>query len=473
MVFSSTIFLFIFLPSLFVIYYNPFAKTLKYRNIILLLYSLFFYAWGEPFFVFILILSIALNWKLVLLMDNKFREKRKAILIFLLGINLVILFVCKYLTFVLDNVGFVFNTSNVLKISLPIGISFFSFQIMSYVIDVYRGEYAAEMSFVNFALYASMFPQLVAGPIVRYSLISTELFSRNITLNKFGQGVERFVLGLGKKVIIANNISIIVNYSYNLLDAGLLSTKMAWLGAISYSLQIYFDFSGYSDMAIGLGLMLGFEFPENFNYPYLSKNVSEFWRRWHITLGHWFRDYIYIPLGGSRCSLKRGIANLFIVFLLSGIWHGANWTFIIWGIYLGIWVCLERIIKVYRKKDFREKGLFVKIFAIIKNFIILTFGWVFFRADSVVLAFNYIKRMLCFNEMFNKDIYASFLAKNYFILLLLGLVFSFGGGEKIIMKMKANRITNLVYQLTIVLILVICISYLLRNSYNPFIYYNF
>lgn len=320
MVFSSGVYLMLFLPITLVVYYNPLLKNRTFKNLWLLLTSLFFYAWGEPKFVVVLMLSILVNWALAIGMEkSSLKFLKNSIFVCLLLLDIGILFIFKYLNFVLENINNVLNSNIVIsKIILPVGISFYTFQVISYVIDVYRGTVKASSSLLNVALYVSMFPQLIAGPIVRYSTIYNEICFRAENINDFVYGIRRFVIGLGKKAILADYLAKIADELFFMTNTmGGLTVLTAWIGAIAYSLQIYFDFSGYSDMAIGIGRCLGFHFEENFNYPYLANSVSDFWKRWHISLTNWFRDYIYIPLGGNRCSWQRHIINLFIVWLLT------------------------------------------------------------------------------------------------------------------------------------------------------------
>ncbi|MDD3926872.1 MAG: MBOAT family protein, partial [bacterium] len=345
MLFSSSVFIFLFLPVTILVYY-ALIKNRPLQNILLLIVSLLFYAWGEPWFVFVMIGSIISNWFFGLLID-KHRDspaKVKFLLVAMLAFNLSVMFIFKYLVFALVNINGLLKTHiTVPDITLPIGISFFTFQAMSYVLDVYRKKGDVQINPLNVGLYISFFPQLIAGPIVRYQTIAEMINGRKENFDDFSQGVCRFIVGLAKKILLANTLALVADKAFS-LPAGELSVTFAWLGAIAYAFQIFFDFSGYSDMAIGLGKMFGFHFDENFNYPYISKSVSEFWRRWHISLGTWFRDYVYFPLGGSRVTSRgRLVLNLFIVWLLTGIWHGANWTLIIWGLYYFVFITTEKL----------------------------------------------------------------------------------------------------------------------------------
>lgn len=328
MVFSSTAFLFLFLPLTILGYYNPFLKSRNFRNRFLLFMSIVFYALGEPVFVFLMLLSIFVGWlaarKLEAAVDVK---KRKRILVLAVFFHVGLLFIFKYLTFTMQQLGLLLHKDfSMISLALPIGISFFTFQLLSYLFDVYRSRAKAQKSVLNVGLYIALFPQLIAGPIVRYEWIEKEIMERRENWNDFAEGMMRFIYGLAKKVLIANYVAQLADNIF--LFDGASTVATAWLGALAYTLQIYFDFSAYSDMAIGLGMMFGFHFPENFNYPYISRSATEFWRRWHMTLGNWFRDYVYIPLGGNRVPKSRWVLNLFIVWALMGIWHGANWTFL-------------------------------------------------------------------------------------------------------------------------------------------------
>jgi alginate O-acetyltransferase complex protein AlgI len=380
MVFSSSIFLFFFLPAVLFGYYVLFRKSRRWQNILLTFASLFFYAWGEPIFVIIMIGSICINWLLGLHISRRAENKKaqKIIVAVAVTVNIGILFIFKYLSFFANT----FSGNDIINIALPIGISFFSFQALSYVLDIQRGRGDARKNPLDVALYISFFPQLIAGPIVRYETIADQIQGRRETLSSFTDGIERFMIGFIKKVLIANNIALVADLAFN---NGTPTMLFSWVGAISYTLQIYYDFSGYSDMAIGLGKMFGFEFNENFDYPYISKSITEFWRRWHISLGTWFRDYVYFPLGGSRVETKtRLVFNLFIVWFLTGVWHGANWTFFVWGLMYFVLISLEKLTGFYKKIGF---------FGHIYTMLFVVFGWVIFRADSLTSAYAYLTAM--------------------------------------------------------------------------------
>lgn len=467
MVFSSTTFLFLFLPAVLILYYNPIIKNLAFRNAILIVSSIFFYAWGEPFFVLLMLASIMLNW-LFGLGVSRFRDisisKAKLFVALSVIVNLGMMFVFKYLTFTLENINALFSSNlDTLDIALPIGISFFTFQAMSYVIDVYRGNGAVQKNPFNVALYIAFFPQLIAGPIVRYQTIANQINYRKENFNDFSDGVYRFMLGFCKKVLIANNVASVAD---EIFGSSEISVATAWIGAIAYTLQIFFDFAGYSEMAIGLGKMFGFHFLENFNYPYISKSVSEFWRRWHISLGSWFRDYVYFPLGGSRVKKKsRLVFNLFVVWLLTGVWHGANWTFILWGLLYFVLLAVEKLTK------FPEK---LKFFSHIYTMLFVIIGWVLFRADSLSFAFDYLKTMFFVSgaEMFDSK--TLFFLDNYKFYLIAGIIACFPIAPKIREKIKINKnVYEFIASVALLITFIISLTFTIKGSYNPFIYFNF
>ena len=459
MVFSSETFLYIFLPVVLVIYYNPIFKSRGFRNIVLLIASLAFYAYGEPVFVFLMIFSIFVTWLLGLKLD---KNKSK----FWLGVgtvyHIVILFIFKYLSFLAGQVGLLLNKDfSFIKISLPIGISFFTFQLMSYLFDVYYGNARVQRNPLYVGLYVSLFPQLIAGPIVRYQTIADAITDRNENFDDIAEGLKRFIYGLGKKVILANYVGELsdVIFSYS----GDSSAMTAWLGAIAYTLQIYFDFSGYSDMAIGLGRMFGFSFDENFNYPYIASSVTDFWRRWHISLSTWFRDYVYIPLGGNRVTKPRWILNLFTVWLLTGIWHGANWTFLVWGLLYFVFLVFEKLTGFGRKKN---------AFTHIYTLIVVIICWVFFRADNLGAAVKYLGTMFGPNAYkFVDDGFFMYL-KGAWTVLLAAVVGSTPLYSKLVKKVRKTPLCIL-ESVWVLAILLIVMFTLVRKTYNPFIYFNF
>lgn len=458
MIFTSNVFLFLFLPILLLFYYVFFRKNRHLRNLLLFGFSLFFYAWGEPIVVLLMLVSVCVNYFFGLCVNGK---KRKLFLVLSILYNLSFLFVFKYLDFAMEILGLVFRT-NVIKfnIALPIGISFYTFQIMSYVIDVYRKEVAPQKSIFYLGLYISFFPQLIAGPIVRYSSIENQIENRKESMELFKTGVERFIIGFAKKLILANNVGFIVDHIYA-MNQDILTPAFLWLAAIAYTLQIYFDFSAYSDIAIGLGKMFGFHFEENFNYPYISKSITEFWKRWHISLSTWIRDYLYIPLGGNRVGKTRHIFNLFFTWFCTGLWHGANLTFILWGLYFFVFLLLEKYCSLTKK---------IGIFSHVYTMLVVIISWVIFRAENVTLAFTYIKGM--FSIDFPSFLDADFIwyLKNFGVVLALGIVFSTPVTKWLGRRIKlAPFVKEIVY----IIIFAAAISFMFRSTYNPFIYFNF
>lgn len=472
MLFSSTTFIYLFLPVVLLFYYVIFRKSRLLQNIFLLLASLFFYAWGEPKFVLIMLASIFFNWLFGLWVskskDNKVRSR--AIIAVDVVFNLAILFVFKYLTFTGSIINSIFNADlNVPDIALPIGISFFTFQAMSYVIDVYRQKGEVQTNILYVGLYISFFPQLIAGPIVRYETVADEIKNRKETADDFFNGFGRFIIGLSKKVLLSNSFALVADAAFGTISRGEeLSTAFAWLGAIAYTMQIFFDFSGYSDMAIGLGMMFGFHFLENFNYPYISSSVSEFWRRWHISLGTWFRDYLYIPLGGSRAGRFRNIFNLFAVWFLTGLWHGANFTFIAWGLMYFVLIAAEKLTGFDKKSS---KGIMPFKWLYTMLFVVL--GWVLFRADSIQDAFVYIKSMFALgsNVVFD-GMFTGYMKQNA-VLFIIGILLSTPIIKRCSEKLKTNKAGSFVTVLLLIGLFILCISSLVGSSYNPFIYFNF
>ena len=464
MVFSSLIFIWLFLPVVLVGY---FLMPIQLKNIFLLIFSLLFYAWGEPEYILLMILLILVNYIIGILMERN-GNKRKALLILSIVINIAILGYFKYFIFFIQIVSLCTGKEiEIPEIALPIGLSFFTFQIMSYIIDLYRGKYHAQKNLINLALYISFFPQLIAGPIVRYEDINVQLGHREHTLEKAAAGIRRFVYGFGKKIILANTAAQCVDTIFA-LEYSELTGGLAWAGAVLYTLQIYYDFSGYSDMAIGLGRIFGFDFVENFNYPYMAVSIQEFWQRWHISLGTWFKEYLYIPLGGNRKGKVRTYINLIIVFFLTGMWHGASFNFILWGLYHGCFQIIERI----KLKSFLFRH---KIFAHVYTARVFIFGWVIFRADHILHACVIFRRMLLpWEYTENKLIlHTIFSYKTMFIIgtgiLGSGLVQQFFHRTGILAKWK-NSYMEIVY---CGIVFILCISMLASNTYNPFIYFRF
>lgn len=468
MVFSSIVFLFTFLPITLILYY---ISPRKMKNLVLLLISLIFYAWGEPVYVFLMMFTTVFDY-LIGLLINKYRRnkiKSKRIFIFAVLVNLGILGFFKYYGFVIENINSVFSLNiGYNQLPLPIGISFYTFQTLSYVIDVYLDKVKVQKSLISFGLYVTMFPQLVAGPIVRYTDIDYQLKYRIHSMNKFGEGVDRFIQGLSKKVLLANNIGMIFT-SIQQYDASEISVLTAWLAIAAYTLQLYFDFSGYSDMAIGLGKMLGFDFIENFNYPYISKSVTEFWRRWHISLGSWFREYVYIPLGGNRCSTIFQLRNLCIVWFLTGLWHGADWNFILWGLYYGLILIIEKFLL----KDILER--MPSFIQHIYTMVLVMIGWTFFGIESIQKSLEYIKVMFFLNG--NKIIDSTFIyyLHTNLILLIILILCSTPIVNKVFKKIIQNgRMEGVTLAVTVQFVLLfLSIAYLVNETYNPFLYFRF
>ncbi|OZU88368.1 membrane-bound O-acyltransferase family protein [Virgibacillus indicus] len=475
MVFSSSIFLFVFLPIVLLAY---FIVPRVFKNTVLLLASLLFYAWGEPKFVLLMIFSIIINYIFGLTVESNRNNKRKVKIIIGLMVffNLLLLGIFKYTNFIVDNINSLLNISiSVPDIPLPIGISFFTFQAMSYVIDVYRKDGKVQRNPLNLALYISLFPQLIAGPIVRYQTVAEQINKRVSDLPRIAYGVRRFIIGLGKKMIIANNCGYIADqiFAQNPAD---MSTGVAWIGIIAYSLQIYFDFSAYSDMAIGLGKILGFDFLENFNYPYISKSATEFWRRWHISLGSWFRDYLYIPLGGNRKGTFNTYRNLFIVWFATGIWHGASWTFIAWGLYYGFLIMIE---KAFLGKLLNKIPTFLQY---LYTLIIVMVGWVFFRAETFSYGFSYIAVMFGFSGTSLLDNDTLYYLSQYGILIAIGILGSTPILKKTFELIEYNSINStfirifgkeISINMFLIITFIISVTYIISGTFNPFIYFRF
>ena len=463
MLFTSISFLYYFLPIVIILY---FIVPKKFKNFILFLSSIFFYFCGEPIYTFLMIGEIFIAY-----VGARYLEKhrKKSILVSLLAIHIGALRLFKYSDFTINNINQIFGSKiPLLKLALPIGISFYTFQIISYVVDVYRGKVKAQKSFLKLATYVSLFPQLIAGPIVRYETIEKELDSRTSNFENFAYGVRRFVIGLGKKVLIANMLGELCDVFSTTNEKSII---FYWIFAISYSLQIYFDFSAYSDMAIGLGRMFGFHFLENFNYPYISKSITEFWRRWHMSLSSWFRDYVYIPLGGNRKGTIILVRNIFIVWALTGIWHGANWTFVIWGLMFGIMLIIEKLFltKHLEKMPSILQRIYV-LFTVMISFII-------FNANSIGEAWNNIIGLFGANGESLINASTVYYLKSYLVVVVIAIIGSTPLLKNIIEKLKtktnANKIINLLEPIAMASILIIVTAYLVDNSYNPFLYFRF
>ena len=468
MVFSSLIFIFIFLPLVLVSYY---IVPKRFKNTIILLASLIFYAWGEPVYVLLIIVSILINYFGALLIRKYISDKEKSKFIFItvLLIDISVLFFFKYYGFAIESLGSILGVNlQVKSIALPLGVSFYTFQQISYIADIYMQRVKPQKNLIDFAAYITMFPQLIAGPIVNYNDIYKQLANRKESISKFGEGVQRFIIGLGKKVILANNIGLIWSQVKE-IPLNDLSVVLAWIGIIAFTLQIYFDFSGYSDMAIGLAKMFGFDFLENFDYPYISKSITEFWRRWHMSLGGWFREYIYIPLAGNKKGTLIQVRNLFVVWFATGLWHGASTNFIVWGLYFGVILLIE---KLYLKDLLKR---IPTIFSHIYTLIIVIIGWVIFDMNTLPAAGHYIKIMFGLGSNIFIDNMAKYILSTNFIILLLGLICSTKLIKNYTNKLKSTLKEKDVFLVASInlLILIISTAYLVGASYNPFLYFRF
>lgn len=462
MVFSSLSFLFYFLPTILFLYYILPKKFRYGRNFVLLIGSLFFYFVGEPKAIVVMLLSIFINYIGGIAVNSGGEKQRKISLTIVVILNLTILFYYKYLMFIVGNLSKIFDFSVETKsIYMPIGISFFTFQGMSYVFDVYMKNAEVKKNPLDIALYISLFPQLIAGPIVRYKTVADEIDGRFETLDLFSTGVIRFIVGLSKKVLLANKFGIIADEIFKLNGNYNLSVPLSWFGVLMFALQIYYDFSGYSDMAIGLGKMFGFNFLENFDYPYISKSITEFWRRWHMSLGTWFRDYIYIPLGGNRVSVPRHILNMFIVWFLTGFWHGASWNYIIWGLYFFVFLVIEKY--VFGNKFEKVPKIFRHLYALI----VILVGWVIFKEENSFLLLKYLKAM--FSVGLKPTIGGvTYYLKEYYIEIFLGIIFS----ANILKAFEKGKKTIPAISIYFILLILSIVS-LFSSSYNPFIYFRF
>lgn len=458
MVFSSLIFLFLFLPTFLLCYFIP--KKRKTKNIVLLIFSLLFYGYGEPIYVLLMILSIIVNYFIVLWMDKS--SKPKKWLIIDLVFNLGLLFFFKYTNFFLDNINNLFNLNiKFLSISLPIGISFYTFQILTYVIDVYKSKVPVQKSIINLGCYISAFPQLIAGPIVRYETVNKELNDRCEDIEGFATGIRRFIIGLFKKCVIANEMAYVADTLFGSSIVSLGTIGMI-VGGVAFTFQIYFDFSGYSDMAIGLGKMLGFNYLENFNYPYVARTITDFWRRWHISLSTFFRDYVYIPLGGNRCKRVRHIFNLFVVWALTGLWHGASWNFVFWGLFYFILLVLEKFI-------FKKIDKLPAFLGHLYTFSLVTFGFIIFYFTDTSTLIEAIKTLFGAHGLGNMMIFTHYqIFKLKTIIIFVLSAFASTPIFKPIFD-KKNKFSD-IYLIILFIISIICI---LASSYNPFIYFRF
>ena len=480
MLFSSITFLFYFLPIVLLVD-RILTPSRRAQNIWLFIVSIFFYAWGEPVFVLLMLGSILANWALGLAVDKVRTDKRKAKLVIAITciLNIGVLFIFKYLGFVIRNINAISGRTLIdfAGIALPLGISFFTFQAMSYVIDVYRNDAKVEKNPFYVGLYVAFFPQLVAGPIVRYTDIASEIHERTVSWALFSEGCCQFVAGMGKKVILANGMAAVADRIFDLSAISYyqysVPVTMAWLGIFSYTLQIYLDFSGYSDMAIGLGKMFGFHFKKNFDYPYISQSVSEFWRRWHISLSTWFKEYVYIPLGGSRMENNDlMVRNTLIVWALTGIWHGAEWTFILWGLWNFLFITLERVIR-FNELDIPRAVRHIYLMTVV------CLGWMLFRVTDVYQATRYMLNVLglSHNGFFSET--ALMFVREYWLFYLGAIFFSLPIAKKMSEWLRVGdsgkwgSVFSALYPITYTVVFVICITYLAKGNYNPFIYFNF
>ncbi len=466
MVFSSITFMYYFLPILLLIY---FIVPSKYKNLVLFIFSMLFYFYGEPTYIWVLLLSCFVNY-LGGLIIGKNKENKKLVNLIFIGtviFDVGLLFYFKYTDFFISNINNIIGSDiGLMHIVMPIGISFFTFQTMSYVIDVYTGKVEYNKSFLDFSTYVALFPQLVAGPIVRYSDIDEELKERKHSFELFSQGISRFIIGLGKKVLLAN----VLGEACGLLDGmDSVTVLSSWISAVFYTLQIYFDFSGYSDMAIGLGLMFGFKFLENFNYPYIAKSITDFWRRWHISLSSWLRDYVYIPLGGNRVGQVKWIRNIFVVWFLTGFWHGAAWNFIFWGLYFAVILLIEKKFLLKFLEKYKVFRYFYTMFLVIISFVI-------FNNNSLTEVLVDLKNMFFMNglDFVNKETLYYF--KSYFIIFIIGIISATPLVKYLVNKInfkKKDFILEMGYTLFLMIVLILSTAYLIDASFNPFLYFRF
>ncbi len=461
MLFSSITFLYYFLPIVLIAY---FVVPKKYKNLVLLIFSLVFYFYGEGIYTLILILSCVINYFIgILINKSKKNSSRKVYLIIGLILDIGILVYFKYTNFFIENINAIFKSNiGLFKIVMPLGISFFTFQAISYIIDVYRKDVTAEKNILSLGTYITLFPQLVAGPIVRYKTINEELKNKDISYDNFSYGVSRFVIGLSKKVLLANNLGLFVE----VLKSSSSSILSSWLIAVGFTLQIYFDFSGYSDMAIGLGRMFGFKFLENFNYPYIAKSVTDFWRRWHISLSSFFRDYVYIPLGGNRVSKFKWIRNIFIVWFLTGFWHGASWNFILWGLFFAVVLLIE---KLTFGKWIENKKIINHIYVLF----IVIISFTIFNADGLNEVVVSLKNMFGLNSLSFANTETLYYFKSYLILVILSIICTTPLLSKIYNKIKEYNIIKCVEVVTLFVLLILCTAYIVDSTFNPFLYFRF
>lgn len=467
MLFSTMTFVFMFLPIILVLYL---AAKKELHNPILLISSIIFYAWGEPKYLAIMLLTILINWLGAIGVD-KFKNHKKLVLALTIIANLGFLIYFKYFNFLIDNCNNIFHSHiDPLNIVMPIGISFYTFQALSYVVDVYRGDCNVQKDIYKLALYICLFPQLIAGPIVKYHDVAEQIDSREVNFEKVDLGVKRFIIGLSKKMLIANTMGAIADKIF-IQSPDTFSPLVAWIGSIAYTFQLYFDFSGYSDMAIGLGLIFGFKFLENFNYPYISKSITEFWRRWHISLSTWFKEYVYIPLGGNRKGKLKTLRNLGIVFLLTGIWHGAAWNFVVWGIWHGFFIIIEKIINI---KEFEQKHTqkWVRFLQHIYCIFAFLIGWVMFRSETMSYAWQYIKNMFGLVRVHDISYGMGYYIDNFEIIIFVCAILC---SMPLFNKMLEveNKFGRTLINIWLLILFILSAATIASSTYNPFIYFRF
>lgn len=468
MLFSSMTFIFVFLPIVSAIYL---LARKDIQNYILLVASILFYAWGEPRYLAIMILTILINYiGANYISRSKNNNHRKTILIVTILLDLSFLFYFKYFNFMMDNVNALFNMDiKFIDVVMPIGISFYTFQALSYVVDVYRREVKAQKDIYKLALYITLFPQLIAGPIVKYHDVDNQIDNRDVTFDKVAYGVKRFIIGLAKKMLLANTMGAVADKIFE-LPVEQFDTSIAWIGAVAYSFQLFYDFSGYSDMAIGLGSIFGFKFLENFNYPYISKSITEFWRRWHISLSTWFKEYLYIPLGGNRVSSYRNYFNLFVVFLATGIWHGASWNFVFWGLWHGIFIIFEKITGWHKQ----DGGVCLKIIQHIYTIFAFVIGWVMFRAENMSYAWDYIKNMFgCLGDVKKAYELPYYIGNLEILIAIISCVCAMPIFGKILQIDFSRKVLRSLVNIWLMILFVASASAIASSTYNPFIYFRF
>ncbi len=467
MLFSTMTFVFMFLPIVLVLYL---AAKKELHNPILLISSIIFYAWGEPKYLAIMLLTILINWLGAIGVD-KFKNHKKLVLALTIIANLGFLIYFKYFNFLIDNCNNIFHSHiDPLNIVMPIGISFYTFQALSYVVDVYRGDCNVQKDIYKLALYICLFPQLIAGPIVKYHDVAEQIDSREVNFEKVDLGVKRFIIGLSKKMLIANTMGAIADKIF-IQNPDTFSPLVAWIGSIAYTFQLYFDFSGYSDMAIGLGLIFGFKFLENFNYPYISKSITEFWRRWHISLSTWFKEYVYIPLGGNRKGKLKTLRNLGIVFLLTGIWHGAAWNFVVWGIWHGFFIIIEKIINI---KEFEQKHTqkWVRFLQHIYCIFAFLIGWVMFRSETMSYAWQYIKNMFGLVRVHDISYGMGYYIDNFEIIIFVCAILCSMPLFNKMLEVK-NKFGRTLINIWLLILFILSAATIASSTYNPFIYFRF